>query len=49
VIGGLADETTSPGWAAPAYDVLVIGAGLAGLTAAARLAICPLPRLEPSQ
>jgi glycerol-3-phosphate dehydrogenase subunit B len=30
--------TTSPGWAAPAYDVLVIGAGLAGLTAATRLA-----------
>jgi glycerol-3-phosphate dehydrogenase subunit B len=29
---------SSPGWAAPAYDVLVIGAGLAGLTAAARLA-----------
>ena len=29
---------TSPGWAAPSYDVLVIGAGLAGLTAAARLA-----------
>jgi glycerol-3-phosphate dehydrogenase subunit B len=28
----------SPGWAAPAYDVLVIGAGLAGLTAATRLA-----------
>ena len=25
---------TSPGWAAPSYDVLVIGAGLAGLTAA---------------
>ena len=36
--GGFADGTTSPGWAAPAYDVLVIGAGLAGLTAAARLA-----------
>jgi glycerol-3-phosphate dehydrogenase subunit B len=31
-------RTTSPGWAAPSYDVLVIGAGLAGLTAAARLA-----------
>jgi glycerol-3-phosphate dehydrogenase subunit B len=29
---------TSPGWAAPSYDVLVIGAGLAGLTAATRLA-----------
>ena len=29
---------TSPGWAAPSYDVLVIGAGLAGLSAAARLA-----------
>jgi glycerol-3-phosphate dehydrogenase subunit B len=29
---------SSPGWAAPSYDVLVIGAGLAGLTAAARLA-----------
>ena len=28
----------SPGWAAPSYDVLVIGAGLAGLTAATRLA-----------
>ena len=28
----------SPGWAAPSYDVLVIGAGLAGLSAAARLA-----------
>jgi glycerol-3-phosphate dehydrogenase subunit B len=28
----------SPGWAAPAYDVVVIGAGLAGLTAATRLA-----------
>jgi glycerol-3-phosphate dehydrogenase subunit B len=27
-----------PGWAAPSYDVLVIGAGLAGLTAATRLA-----------
>jgi glycerol-3-phosphate dehydrogenase subunit B len=30
--------TGSPGWAAPAYDVLVLGAGLAGLSAAARLA-----------
>jgi glycerol-3-phosphate dehydrogenase subunit B len=30
--------TTSPGWAAPAYDALVIGAGLAGLSAAVRLA-----------
>jgi glycerol-3-phosphate dehydrogenase subunit B len=29
---------SSPGWAAPSYDVLVIGAGLAGLTAATRLA-----------
>jgi len=29
---------TSTGWAAPSYDVLVIGAGLAGLSAAARLA-----------
>jgi len=29
---------SSPGWAAPSYDVLVIGAGVAGLTAAARLA-----------
>ena len=29
---------TSPGWAAPSYDVLVIGAGLAGLSAAAKLA-----------
>lgn len=29
---------TSPGWAAPSYDALVIGAGVAGLTAAARLA-----------
>jgi glycerol-3-phosphate dehydrogenase subunit B len=29
---------TSPGWAAPSYDVLVIGAGVAGLTAGARLA-----------
>jgi glycerol-3-phosphate dehydrogenase subunit B len=29
---------TSPGWAAPSYDALVIGAGLAGLTAATRLA-----------
>jgi glycerol-3-phosphate dehydrogenase subunit B len=29
---------TSTGWAAPSYDVLVIGAGLAGLTAATRLA-----------
>jgi glycerol-3-phosphate dehydrogenase subunit B len=29
---------SSPGWAAPSYDALVIGAGLAGLTAAARLA-----------
>jgi glycerol-3-phosphate dehydrogenase subunit B len=28
----------SPGWAAPSYDVLVIGAGLAGLSAATRLA-----------
>jgi glycerol-3-phosphate dehydrogenase subunit B len=28
----------NPGWAAPVYDVLVIGAGLAGLSAAARLA-----------
>ncbi|MEA2290493.1 MAG: glycerol-3-phosphate dehydrogenase subunit [Solirubrobacteraceae bacterium] len=28
----------SPGWAAPTYDALVIGAGLAGLTAATRLA-----------
>jgi glycerol-3-phosphate dehydrogenase subunit B len=31
-------STTGPGWAAPSYDVLVIGSGLAGLTAAARLA-----------
>jgi glycerol-3-phosphate dehydrogenase subunit B len=30
--------SVSPGWAAPAYDVLVIGAGLAGLSAATRLA-----------
>jgi glycerol-3-phosphate dehydrogenase subunit B len=30
--------SVSPGWAAPAYDVLVIGAGLAGLAAATRLA-----------
>jgi glycerol-3-phosphate dehydrogenase subunit B len=30
--------TGRPGWAAPSYDVLVIGTGLAGLTAAARLA-----------
>jgi glycerol-3-phosphate dehydrogenase subunit B len=30
--------TARPGWAAPSYDVLVIGTGLAGLTAAARLA-----------
>jgi glycerol-3-phosphate dehydrogenase subunit B len=29
---------SSPGWAAPSYDVLVIGAGLAGLSAATRLA-----------
>jgi glycerol-3-phosphate dehydrogenase subunit B len=29
---------SSPGWAAPSYDALVIGAGLAGLSAAARLA-----------
>ena len=29
---------TSSGWSAPSYDVLVIGAGVAGLTAAARLA-----------
>ncbi len=29
---------TSPGWAAPSYDALVIGAGLAGLSAAVRLA-----------
>jgi glycerol-3-phosphate dehydrogenase subunit B len=29
---------SSPGWAAPTYDVLVIGTGLAGLTAATRLA-----------
>jgi glycerol-3-phosphate dehydrogenase subunit B len=29
---------TSPGWAAPTYDALVIGTGLAGLTAATRLA-----------
>ena len=29
---------SSPGWAAPSYDALVIGAGLAGLTAATRLA-----------
>jgi glycerol-3-phosphate dehydrogenase subunit B len=29
---------SSPGWAAPAYDALVIGAGLAGLSAATRLA-----------
>jgi glycerol-3-phosphate dehydrogenase subunit B len=28
----------SPGWAAPSYDALVIGAGLAGLSAATRLA-----------
>ncbi|MEA2321377.1 MAG: glycerol-3-phosphate dehydrogenase subunit, partial [Solirubrobacteraceae bacterium] len=28
----------SPGWAAPGYDALVIGAGLAGLSAATRLA-----------
>jgi glycerol-3-phosphate dehydrogenase subunit B len=33
-----APRVSSPGWAAPSYDVLVIGAGLAGLTAAARLA-----------
>jgi glycerol-3-phosphate dehydrogenase subunit B len=30
--------TTSTGWAAPSYDVLVIGAGLAGMSAAVRLA-----------
>jgi len=30
--------TGSPGWAAPTYDALVIGAGVAGLTAATRLA-----------
>jgi glycerol-3-phosphate dehydrogenase subunit B len=30
--------TARPGWAAPTYDVLVIGTGLAGLTAATRLA-----------
>jgi glycerol-3-phosphate dehydrogenase subunit B len=29
---------TRSGWSAPSYDVLVVGAGLAGLTAAARLA-----------
>ncbi|MEA2284016.1 MAG: glycerol-3-phosphate dehydrogenase subunit [Solirubrobacteraceae bacterium] len=29
---------SSPGWAAPTYDALVIGTGLAGLTAATRLA-----------
>ena len=29
---------SSPGWAAPSYDALVIGAGLAGLSAATRLA-----------
>jgi glycerol-3-phosphate dehydrogenase subunit B len=29
---------TRSGWSAPSYDVLVIGAGLAGLTAGARLA-----------
>jgi glycerol-3-phosphate dehydrogenase subunit B len=29
---------TSPGWAAPGYDALVIGTGLAGLSAATRLA-----------
>jgi glycerol-3-phosphate dehydrogenase subunit B len=29
---------TSSGWSAPSYDVLVIGAGVAGLSAAARLA-----------
>lgn len=29
---------TRSGWSAPSYDVLVIGAGLAGLSAAARLA-----------
>jgi glycerol-3-phosphate dehydrogenase subunit B len=28
----------SPGWAAPSYDVIVIGTGLAGLSAATRLA-----------
>jgi glycerol-3-phosphate dehydrogenase subunit B len=33
-----APRVSSPGWAAPSYDALVIGAGLAGLTAAARLA-----------
>ena len=31
-------DSVSPGWAAPGYDALVIGAGLAGLTAATRLA-----------
>ena len=35
---GASPFVTSPGWAAPTYDALVIGTGLAGLTAATRLA-----------